>query len=32
MFGHIHGALNIDKKITIAQFAWILRDKSFKPN
>jgi hypothetical protein len=31
MFGDMHGALNIDKKL-IAQFACILQDKSFKHN
>ncbi len=32
MFGHMHGALNVDEKKPIAQFAYKLRDKSFEPN
>jgi hypothetical protein len=31
MFGHMYGALNVDKKL-IAQFAWKPQDESFKPN
>jgi hypothetical protein len=31
MFRHIHGALNVGKKL-IAQFARKLRDESFEPN
>ena len=31
MFGHMHGALNVDKK-PIAQFTCKLRDESFEPN
>jgi len=29
---HMHETLNIDKKQLIAQFAYNLRDESFKPN
>jgi hypothetical protein len=32
MFRDMHGALNIEKKLLIAQFAFILRDESFKSN
>jgi hypothetical protein len=33
MFGHMHGALNVNKKEKlIAQFAWKPQDESFKPN
>jgi hypothetical protein len=33
MFGHMHVALNVDKKKkSIAQFAYKLRDESFEPN
>ncbi len=32
MFRHMHEALNMDEKKTIAQFTCKLRDKSFKPN
>lgn len=32
MFGHIHGALNVDEKKSIAQFAYKSRDKTFEPN
>jgi hypothetical protein len=32
MFGHMHGALNVDEKKSIAQFACKLRDESFEPN
>jgi hypothetical protein len=31
MFGHIHGALNVDKKLII-QHGRKLRDESFEPN
>jgi hypothetical protein len=31
MFGHIHKALNVDKKLII-QFTWKPLDESFKPN
>ena len=32
MFGHMHGALNVDGKKSNAQFACKLRDESFEPN
>ena len=32
MFGHMHRALNVDNRNSIAQFACKLRDKSFEPN
>ncbi len=32
MFGHMHGALNVDEKKSIAQFACKSRDESFEPN
>jgi hypothetical protein len=32
IFGHMYGALNVDKKIIIAQFVCKYRDKSFEPS
>jgi hypothetical protein len=32
IFGHIHGALNIDKKKLIIQLGRKSRDESFEPN
>jgi hypothetical protein len=32
MFGHMHGALNVDEKKLIVQFGWKSRDEFFKPN
>jgi hypothetical protein len=32
IFGHMHGALNVDKKKLITQFGRKSRDESFEPN
>jgi hypothetical protein len=32
MFGHIHGALNVDEKTLITQFGRKSQDESFEPN
>jgi hypothetical protein len=32
MFGHMHGALNVDEKKRIAQFTCKSRDGYFEPN